>query len=132
MKCPRCQRENPSRVKVSGVRNAACSPLQLRNHGCPPGRCASSARACAALGRRTPPRFASLETYHRIFAAKADLEGERRKVTVLIATSVWATSTPERASTRQAQESLAAATTHREMDVVSGLSRKTEQDQNGG
>jgi class 3 adenylate cyclase len=67
MKCPRCQQENPPQAEF----------------------CFECATPVSAPG--SPPRFASPEAYtpkhlaERIINSKADLEGERKQVTVLFA-----------------------------------------------
>src|SRR4051812_49275619 len=91
MKCPKCQHENSATAKF-------CEECAARLIGCP--NCGSQVPATAKFCPEcahplTPvagePRFASPKDYtpqhlaNKILAAKADLDGERKQVTILFA-----------------------------------------------
>lgn len=106
MKRPRCQRENPPHLKFFwSARRRLLSAAGTAKHSCRRGD-------VLRVHERARPGSAG--------SPRRSLPPRSRPA-----------STPERASTRQAQEHLAAATTYREMDIVSGLSRKTEHPDGG-
>ncbi len=91
MKCPRCQRENPTGQKFCGecgVRLASpCPSCSATN---PPGQ-KFCGECGASLTDAPTKKFASPESYtpkhlaEKILTSKAALEGERKQVTVLFA-----------------------------------------------
>src|SRR5262245_46564208 len=92
MQCPRCQHENPSRVKFCGECGARLESL------CPSCRAANPptnkfCNECGeSLAQPVPAqKFAFPQTYtpphlaEKILSSKSALEGERKQVTVLFA-----------------------------------------------
>src|SRR5262245_8372708 len=92
MKCPRCQRENPSQAKFC---LECATPLALRCANCgtqlPVGakfcfECATPASNPASASRLVSPHsYTPKYLAERIINSKAALEGERKLVTVLFA-----------------------------------------------
>src|ERR1700682_5876486 len=92
MRCPRCERENPARLKFCGECGArlasvcpACgasnAPTQKFCGEC--GALLSSGAPAAKFA--TPDRYTPKHLAERILSSKAALEGERKQVTVLFA-----------------------------------------------
>jgi class 3 adenylate cyclase len=91
MQCPRCQHENPPRMKFCGE---CAAPLAATCPSCgvanPPdskfcGQCAAPLRTSPTAKFASPNSYTPKHLAEKILTSKAALEGERKQVTVLFA-----------------------------------------------